>query len=83
MLLLNAAVRRIRVSVRQSRLLDSDICSDRGHNDCSYFAVLRSRSKRVIAIFKLWSFRTENIFTIFSIRMSNVKRAAKLSETFD
>jgi hypothetical protein len=45
-LLLNAAVRRIGVTVRQRRLLESDICSERGHN-----AVLRRRSERVIAIF--------------------------------
>jgi hypothetical protein len=39
MLLLNAAVRRIGVTVRQRRLLESDICYERGHNDCRYFAV--------------------------------------------
>jgi len=52
MLLLNAAVWRIGITVRQRRLLESDICSERGHNDCRYFAVVRSRSERVIAIFK-------------------------------
>jgi len=71
MLLINAAVRRIRVIVRQRRLLQSYICTERGRNDCRHFAVLRSRSKRVIAIFKVWSLRTEKSFIIFSIPVSN------------
>jgi len=53
MLLMNAAVRRIEVTVRQRRLLESDICTERGHNDCRYFAVLSRHSKRVITIFKV------------------------------
>ena len=52
MQLLNAAVWRIGVTVRQRRLHEFDICSERGHNDSRYFEVLRSRCKRVIATFK-------------------------------
>jgi len=82
MLLWTAAVRRIGVTLLQRKLLESDICSETGHNNCRYFAVLRSRCKRFIAIFDVWSFRTENSFTIFSIPVLMVKCATKLRQDF-